>query len=475
MAHRGKTGSEEARNFRRASAKAVADEVLVAAVRKTADILASRRAASLAGFADFEALRDWGRARKEEVSARIEEYARDFAEQLESAGGVVHFARNAADAAEAVMRIAWRRGARTAVKSKSMTAEEVSLNEALFAAGVQVTETDLGEFIIQLAGEKPSHILAPSIHKDRFQVGRLFHEALGTPPGLDVEDLVAAARKALRERFLIADLGITGANFGVAETGTLVLVNNEGNGWMTTSLPPVHVAIMGIDKIIPNLSDLNGFLTLLTRSASGQTISSYVNLITGPRRPGEEEGPEELHVVLLDNGRSALAGGPFREILHCLHCGACLNVCPVYRTVGGHAYESVYPGPMGGVLSPLLWGMAAYPDLPDACTLCGRCTEVCPVRIPLPDYHRELRVLRTQGRPIETLAATASAATAIRSSLYRCGVGLLRSVLREPALSPGGKIPGIPCPSWTGCRDLPRPQAGPDFRSWWQARKGSYR
>lgn len=475
MARRGKSRSEEAHNFRRASAKAVADEALVTAVRKTADTLASRRTASLGGLREFEALRDWGRARKEEVSGRIEEYAGNFARHVEAAGGVVHFARNAADAIDAVTHIAGRRGARTAVKSKSMTAEEVSLNEALFTAGIEVTETDLGEFIIQLAGEKPSHILAPSIHKDRFQVDRLFHEALGTPPGLDVEDLVTAARKALRERFLSADLGITGVNFGVAETGTLVLVTNEGNGWMTTSLPPVHVAIMGIDKIIPNLSDLNGFLTLLTRSASGQTISSYVNLITGPRRPGEEEGPEELHVVLLDNGRSALAGGPFREILHCLHCGACLNVCPVYRTVGGHAYESVYPGPMGGVLSPLLWGMAAYRDLPDACTLCGRCTEVCPVRIPLPDYHRELRVLRAQGRPIQTFAVTASGTAASRSSLYRCGIGLLRSVLREPALSPGGKIPGIPSASWTGCRDLPRPQAGPDFRSWWKERKGSSR
>ena len=252
------------------------------------------RAASIAQLAGFEDLRDWGRSRKLEVSGRLEEYALEFANRIEAAGAIVHFAHDAAEAADIATDIAVKRGAGTAVKSKSMTAEEISLNEALMQAGVTVTETDLGEYIIQLAGEKPSHIIAPAIHKDRNQVAQLFHRFLGTPPGLDVDSLVRAARRTLRDRFLAAEIGITGANFAVAETGTLVLVTNEGNGRMTTTLPPVQIAILGIDKIIPKISDLPGFLTLLTRSATGQTILSYVTIITGPRKPGEEEGPKSF-------------------------------------------------------------------------------------------------------------------------------------------------------------------------------------
>lgn len=456
-------------DFRQASVSAVADEVLGAAIRKTADILLSRRAASVAELEGFEDLRDWGRRRKLEVSGRLEEYAREFANRVEAAGAIVHFARDAAEATDIAAAIVGKRGVRAAVKSKSMTAEEISLNEAMQQAGVAVTETDLGEFIIQLAGEKPSHILAPAIHKDRDQVAELFSRTLGTPPGLDVGGLVCAARKTLRDRFITAQIGITGANFAVAETGTLVLVTNEGNGRMTTTLPPVQIAIVGIDKIIPKISDLPGFLTLLTRSATGQAISSYVTIITGPRKPGEEEGPEELHVVLLDNGRTPLACGPFREILHCLHCGACLNQCPVYRAVGGHAYQSVYPGPMGDVLSPLLWGMTAYPDLPDACTLCGRCAEVCPVKIPLPEYHRSLRILRTGDQTQWTAGATAAIAS--NPLLYRSSLGLLRQILAHPKALLNGRTGGT-LEAWTTCRELPRAQAGPGFRTWWRKQRG---
>lgn len=466
--------SMKVRDFRAASAKAVDDAVLGAAIRKTANILLTRRVSCVAEYPEFEALRDWGRSRKLEVSGSIQERVREFSRQARAAGCVVHLARNAQAASETVTRIAREHGVRTAVKSKSMTAEEVSLNEALFHAGVEVTETDLGEFIIQLAGEKPSHILAPAIHRSRAQVGELFHEALGAPPGLDVEDLVVVARQALRRRFLAADMGITGGNFAIAETGTLVLVTNEGNGRMTTTLPPLHVAVVGIDKIIPKLSDLPGFLTLLTRSASGQAISSYVSIITGPRKPGEEEGPKELHIVLLDNGRSALADGPFREILHCLHCGSCLNACPVYNAVGGHAYESVYPGPMGDVISPLLWGMERFHDLPDACTLCGRCAEACPVRIPLPDYHRKLRAIRARGRVGENLTAVASAAAAACPALYGAGLEVARSLTGKKAGALGEKALGVSMKRWSICRDVPRPQAGPSFRAWWEdRRKGS--
>jgi L-lactate dehydrogenase complex protein LldF len=456
------------RSFRAGARDALSDARLGAALRKTTDLLLDKRAAAAEACAGFGELRDWGRARKWEASGRLVKLAREFAGRVEAAGGRVHFARDATDVAEVVTRIARDRGARTAVKAKSMTAEEVELNDALEAAGTEVTETDLGEFIIQLAGEKPSHIMAPAIHRDRSQVGELFHRTLGTEPGLDVESLVAAARAALRKRFLAADLGITGANFAVAETGTLVLVTNEGNGRMATTLPPVHIALVGIDKVIPRLSDVPGLLALLTRSASGQAISTYVTLVTGPRRAGEEEGPEELHVVLLDNGRSRIAEGPFREMLHCLHCGACLNHCPVYRAVGGHAYESPYPGPMGDVLSPLLWGIEAFPDLPDACTLCGRCQEACPVRIPLPAFHRELRRLtaRPQRRVARLLAAAASS-----PALYRLGIGFVRRALRRPAWIGGRGFAA----SWGSCRELPCPAAEPSFRAWWKGRKGSSR
>ncbi len=451
--------------FRAAAAHALADGALRAAVRKTTAVLEARRAAAVAAWPGFDALRAWGRDRKLAVSADLEGHAARFAERVEAAGGTVHRARDAAEARRIAVDLARTRGVAHAVKAKSMTAEEVGLNGALEAAGVPVTETDLGEFIIQLAGERPSHILAPAIHRSRAQVGALFAGALGARADLDVKGLVEVARRELRQRFLSAGLGITGANFAVAETGTLVLVTNEGNGRMVTSLPRVHLAVVGIDKLIPGLGDLPGFLALLTRSASGQVISSYVSLTTGPRRPGDGEGPSELHVILVDNGRTALAGGPLREVLHCLHCGSCLNHCPVYRAVGGHAYGSVYPGPMGSVLSPLLWGADAFPDLPHACTLCGRCAEVCPVRIPLPAYHRRLRERRSGSR-----VAGAAAAAAARPALYRAGLAGLRALLRS------GAAPLVPEPdtgavrAWTRCRRLPEPEPGPGFREWWAGR-----
>lgn len=453
-------------DFRAQSAKAVANDGLRGAVRKTADLLLERRAAAAAGYPGFEDLRSWGRTRKMEVSSRLAEYVARFADRVKAAGGVVHFAKDAAEAVEAVKNIATKHRAFSAVKSKSMTAEEISLNEALALAGIRVTETDLGEFIIQLAHEKPSHLLAPAIHKSRAQVAELLHAALGIPPGLDVEGMVRAARNVLRRKFLSAQLGITGANFAVAETGSVVLVTNEGNGRMTTSLPPVQITILGIDKIIPKLSDLPGFLTLLTRSACGQVISSYVSIITGPRKQNEEEGPEELHVVLLDNGRSSLADGPFREILHCLHCGACLNHCPVYRTIGGHAYQSVYPGPFGDVLSPQIWGMANYPDLPDACTLCGRCATACPVGIPLPDLHRKLRTLRTREQTCTPLTDRLCASMSANPFLYRGSMILLRQILTHGRRFPAGMSPTF-LENWKTCRDLPQPQPGPAFRDWW--------
>jgi L-lactate dehydrogenase complex protein LldF len=277
------------------------------------------------------------------------------------------------------------------VKGKSMVSEEVDLNSHLEAAGMEVVETDLGEYIIQMEGETPSHIIVPAIHKNRRQVGKLFADRLGVPYSDDPQVLTKIARKALREKFLSADAGISGANFAAADTGSLVLLTNEGNGRMVTTVPKLHVAILSIEKMLPSLTDLPAFLRLLPRSATGQTITSYVSVITGPRKAGDATGAKELHIVLLDNGRTEILAGESRDILKCIRCGACMNVCPVYRTVGGHAYGWTYPGPMGMVLTTLLTGMKKSHPLVDASTLCGACVDVCPVRVPLVDLILGLR------------------------------------------------------------------------------------
>src|SRR5437660_920357 len=304
---------------------------------------------------------------------------------IERAGARVHWARDAAEACEIIARIAERRGARTIVKSKSMASEEIHLNAALARRGMEPVETDLGEYIVQLAGETPSHIVAPAIHKTRAQIGALFAEKLGTEPSDDIATLAAAARQALRRRFAEADLGVSGVNFAVAETGTILILENEGNARLTTSLPRTHVALMGIEKVIPRFADLEVFLRLLPRSGTGQALTAYQSLLTGTKRHAADEGPEELHIVVLDNGRSRMLASPVtRQTLACIRCGACLNACPVYRQIGGHAYGSVYPGPIGAVLTPQLLGMGESAELPYASSLCGACRDVCPVKIDIP-------------------------------------------------------------------------------------------
>jgi len=288
-----------------------------------------------------------------------------------------------------------------AVKSKSMATEEIDLNEALEHAGVTPVETDLGEYIIQLAREKPSHIIAPAIHKTKSQVADLISAVAGERLPADPEALTAAARVLLRQKFLQADMGITGANFAIADTGTVVLVTNEGNGRMVTSLPRIHVALMGIEKVVPSMTDLAVFLSILARSATGQKLSSYTTLVRGPRQPGELEGPDEFHLILMDNGRARQIAGPLREALYCLRCGACLNVCPVYRQIGGHAYGHTYPGPIGILLTAMLRGDESVKELAHASSLCGACKDVCPVRIDIPRMLIELR----QGLSREKIAS----------------------------------------------------------------------
>jgi L-lactate dehydrogenase complex protein LldF len=341
---------------------------------------------------DWEDLRTRARAARNEALTHLDRYLVELERNVVRNGGSVFWARTAEEACRYIQAIATRRGVRLAVKSKSMATEEIGLNHALEAIGVVPVETDLGEYIIQLADETPSHFLAPAIHWTKERVGFLFERVLGVPRTADPGELTAIARKALRDRFLAATMGISGANFAVAETGSIVILENEGNARLATSLPPVHVAVMGIEKVIPRFHDLDPLLNVLPRSATGQRLSTYVSILNGSRRPDERDGPEEFHLVLLDNGRTRLLADPeARESLLCIRCSACLAVCPVYRRAGGHAYGWVYQGPIGAVLTPGLLGVGQAPILPSASSLCGACRDACPVRIDIPRMLLHLR------------------------------------------------------------------------------------
>jgi len=455
--------------LRARAARALADAYLQEALGiATTKFLALRREA-FAAFPEGEALRDRARAIKEATLQRLDHYLEQLVDNVERRGGRVHYALTADEARRIVVDIARRAGARLVVKSKSMATEEIELNEALEHAGITPVETDLGEYIIQLAREKPSHIIAPAIHKTRRQIAELFARELKRQVAADPEALTRLARGELRNTFLRADLGITGANFAVAETGTLVLVTNEGNGRMVTSLPRVHVALMGVEKVIPSMSDLVVFLAILAKSATGQKLSVYTTLIEGPRRAGELEGPEELHLVLLDNGRLRQLGGPLREALYCLRCGACLNVCPVYRSIGGHAYGYTYSGPIGILLTGMLHGPGAVRELAHASSLCGACAEACPVRIDIPRLLVELRreAVRTRAAGVgERLLFGLLARLLTRPRLYRLAAPAAR-LLQRPFVR-DGRLRGLPLllGEWTRTRDLP-PVAPRTFHERW--------
>ncbi|HSD83523.1 MAG TPA: LutB/LldF family L-lactate oxidation iron-sulfur protein, partial [Anaerolineae bacterium] len=374
---------------------------------------------------DGDLTRDRARAIRAETLSHLDQYLAQFADAVEAAGGRVHWAADAAEAQHIIGEIVQVNHVQRVVKSKSMVSEEIHLNHALEALGCEVIESDLGEYIIQLAGETPSHIITPVIHKTKEQVGALLRDKINMPPTEEAAEMTAFVRAKMREIFLTADMGISGANFGVAATGTIVTVTNEGNGRMTTTCPRIHVAVMGIERLVPTLDDLSVMLQVLARSATGQKLSVYTNLITGPRRAHEPDGPDELHVVLIDNGRSKILGTEIAEILYCIRCGACLNACPVYREIGGHAYGSVYPGPIGSVVTPALYGVAAWSELPHASSLCGACREVCPVRIDLPGLLLKLRHQTAEaGKTPKSLQAGLRAfrVAGTHPTLYRLGL-----------------------------------------------------
>lgn len=384
---------KEAVDFKALSSQALINPELKRALSNVTNRFRLMRTLAVEGISEWDNLRERAREIKRTTIENLDYYLLKLEESLTREGCRVHWAGDAKEARDIILGIAMENGVKRIVKSKSMATEEIELNQAFEEAGVKVAETDLGEYIIQLACERPSHIIAPAIHKTVDGVARLFSEKLGVPVYRNPEELVQVARVRLRDEFIKADMGVSGVNFAVAETGTIVIVENEGNARLTTTLPRIHVALMGMEKVIPRLQDLPLFLNLLIKSATGQKLTSYVSLITGPRRKVEIDGPTEVHLVILDNGRSKILADPeARESLYCLRCGACLNICPVYRQVGGHAYGGVYSGPIGAIITPQLMGLKRAGELPFASTLCGACRDVCPVKIDIP---RVLISLRT--------------------------------------------------------------------------------
>ena len=467
--------------FKSKAREALSDPALQQAmVRAKGGFVGARRIA-IENLAEFDALRDTARDIKDHVLNHLDLYLERYERKTIDNGGHVHWAQTAEEACQIVKKICLDADARLVAKGKSMVSEEMGLNRVLEEAGIEVAETDLGEYIIQLAGESPSHIIAPAIHKTREQITELFyknHKRHGFSEQVTRrEAIVNEARSVLRSVFARADVGITGANFLIAESGANVIVTNEGNGDLSSTLPRVQIITAGIEKVIPSLDDLSTFLRILGRSATGQEMSAYTTLYSGPRRDGEVEGPTEYHVVLLDNGRSAMLAGRYRSMLRCIRCGACLNHCPVYSAVGGHAYGWVYPGPMGSVLSPLMQGFEQSYDLPNACTLNGRCNDVCPVRIPLSDMLRSHRFEQYRrnlnpwlGRRLLSLWAW----LVRRPRLYQGVVALPVWLMNRFGRVQGAlrRLPGAG--GWTGGRDMAAPEKR-TFQAQWQAKRGNGR
>lgn len=429
------------------------------------------RADAVGELGDFERFREAAQQIRDRTLRNLDIHLERFEREAAARGTKVHWAETAQDVNRIVLEIAKLHGVRKAAKSKSMVSEECALNEALEQGGIEVIETDLGEYILQLAQEPPSHIVAPVIHKTRDEISDLFEQKHGKSRKTGIPELCREARETLRPHFLSADMGITGANFLVAETGSALILTNEGNGRLVTTMPRVHVAITGIEKVVPTLEEVSTLVRILPRSATGQAITNYVSVLTGTRGENESDGPEHFHVILVDNGRTRLLGTEMQDMLRCIRCGACMNHCPVYNAVGGHAYGWVYPGPMGSILTPAYVGLENARDLPFASTLCNQCGVVCPVKIPLPDLQRKLREKEVERglRPwYEMLALRLWAWAAQRPRLYALGSGIAVRLLKwmageEKLLH---RLPGAS--GWTDGRDMPAP-AGRTFRELYRA------
>ncbi len=454
-------------DFPKAHLKALEDTDVRGATLRATQTFNAGREDRYAELPDVEALKAYAATVKDHTLEHLDYYLARLADKIEARGGQVHFAHDGEDANQIITQISKAANAKYIVKSKSMVTEETELNDALEAAGMRVIESDLGEYILQLEGEHPSHIIGPAIHKPKTEVDALFNRLYNVPLGSSADDLAAKAREIIRQDFLHADVGISGVNFAVAESGSIVIVENEGNARLTTSRPRVHIAVMGLEKVIPNIHDLGVFLKLLPRAATGQRSTVFVSLITGPKTGLEIDGPEEFHLVILDNGRSSvLADMEMRASLRCIRCGACLNTCPVYQQLGGHAYGWVYSGPIGSVLDPSLLGLPEAKSLPFASSLCGACGEVCPVKIPLP------QMLVTQ--------RTRAVASGLMPAVEGIGIKAFKNLMKNPGLYRlssklgrfvrwGKTLPNFgiaPLSSWQASRDFPAPNPK-SFRDLW--------
>ena len=457
------------------AAAALADPRLRAALDTLPGGLVAQRRAAVAAVPEFETLREAARAIRDATLDDLATHLEAFETKAISMGSQVHWASDANEGCRTVLEICRAAGARLVVKGKSMVSEEIGLNAHLEAEGLEVVESDLGEYIIQKRGETPSHIIAPAIHLTEADVEadfRAYHTHLPADRRLDTpQSLVAEARSVLRQKFLAADVGITGANFLVAETGSSIIVTNEGNGDLAQTLPRIHIVVATIDKVVPTLAEAMTLLRVLARSATGQDMTAYTTLATGPRRQGDLDGPEQCHIVLIDNGRSDMLASDMRDALRCIRCGACMNHCPVYNAIGGHAYGWVYPGPIGAVLTPSLLGIAETSHLPNASTFCGSCEAVCPVKIPLVSLMRTWRE-RAKGEGLQTWPSRALSKlwvfTATRPALYhqfnRFAVAIGGALGRRK-----GRFSRLPfARGWLAHRDLPAPQ-GRTFQQLWRA------
>lgn len=456
--------------FPDAARRTLVDGQLRANLRQATDTIRAKRANVVEELPDWEALREAGRAIKAEVLAKLDDYLIQFEQSVVEAGGHVHWASDGAEASAIVASIAEEHGVTVIVKMKSLTTDEIELNRRLAAQGITALETDFAELILQLADDWPSHILVPAIHRNRRQIRDLFAETIA--PGLiseEPEDLAEAARTYLRAHFLSATMGLSGANFAIAESGTICIVESEGNGRMCTTLPDVLVTIVGIEKLVPRFADLEVFLQLLPRSSTGERMNPYTSLWTGVT-PGD--GPRDFHVILLDNGRTrVLADAVGRQALHCIRCSACLNVCPVYTRAGGHAYGAVYPGPIGAILTPQLVGIDRAPSLPFASTLCGACYEVCPVKIDIPSVLVHLRAEVVKKATFPERATMRMAGWTLSRPWRVAFAAHVARIVQRPLMR-NNVIRWLPPPlnAWTNSRDL-KPVPKHDFRGWWSGRR----
>lgn len=464
------------RNFSERTTEGLGDSFMRNAVGSAQDSLKTRRLSAATALGDWEQWRNAGQLIRQHTLQNLDYYLGQLADNVERQGGHIYFAATKEEASSYIRDVIVRKQAKKVVKSKSMVTEEIELNHVLIEAGCELIETDLGEYILQMDDwDPPSHIVAPALHKDRRQIRRVFSEKLGYTGDETPENLAGFARTVLRQKFLEAEVGITGCNFAIANLGAINLVTNEGNGDLTAAIPKTHIAVMGMERIVPTMEEMEVLDNLLCRSAVGQKLTSYITVL-GPSAAGETDGPEEFHLVVIDNGRSDILGSEFNEALQCIRCGACLNVCPIYRHIGGHAYGSIYPGPIGAVITPLLGGYDDYKELPFASSLCGACTDVCPVKIPLHEQlimHRQNIVGQRRNGTADRLQMKVASRLLSSPALFGRTLRLAHSASR--LMSKQGRIVRGPAliHGWIHARDLKQPVKQQDsFRAWMEKRKG---